>query len=691
MTVTQHFATPSQKLRLQPSLVPALDALADWRLALESKLSQLESLLARSELLAPNMVASLGALRRRLTNDKLVVAFVAEFSRGKSELINAIFFADSGRRILPATPGRTTMCPVELSWDADELPSLDLLSIDTRLEEGALADWIEQRDRWRRIALDPNDAEALALALNKVTETRLVSQAEAMALNLWSEEHTADNPPITAEGLVEVPAWRHAIINYPHPLLQRGLVVVDTPGLNAIGAEPELTLGLLPSAHAALFVLGADTGVTRSDLDIWNDHLGGQGLACFVVLNKMDTLADPLLSPAEQAQSIERQRSLTAQTLGISPQKVFPLSARQALAARLQGDEEALIASRLPLLEAALNSDLLPRRQEVLGRTVIAGVHSLMEHANRRLRDQRRQNAEQMLELRGLRGKSAARVAHMIDRAQADSDEFERCGSRLSALRAVHARLLKQSLEALSADRIRICVKELQKSMGAGWFNLRARAAFSKLCADLQAQIDASTALCNEAAQMLLALFNQLNAEFGFSLGLPPPLNLAVFKQDLAAIERSYSQYFSVTRSLRLNSEAYSEQFQRMLVAKLRVVFETASGEVESWNQAASGQIDSQFRERRRSFKRRRESLERIQGATGELEIRLQEVETQDARLLELADQAEAIAAAICHRAESGAGFDLSQHRMFGDGALPAGDMQMSASPVGLQRTGRAA
>jgi hypothetical protein len=40
-----------------------------------------------------------------------------------------------------------------------------------------------------------------------------------------------------------VPAWRHAVINYPHPLLKRGLVVIDTPGLNAIGAEPELTLG----------------------------------------------------------------------------------------------------------------------------------------------------------------------------------------------------------------------------------------------------------------------------------------------------------------------------------------------------------------------------------------------------------------------------------------------------------------
>ncbi|MCV5919085.1 dynamin family protein, partial [Escherichia coli] len=79
-------------------------------------------------------------LAQRVAAEKLVVAFVAEFSRGKSELINAIFFADTGRRILPATPGRTTMCPVELSYDPDEPPSLKLLDIDTRLGTQSLTE-----------------------------------------------------------------------------------------------------------------------------------------------------------------------------------------------------------------------------------------------------------------------------------------------------------------------------------------------------------------------------------------------------------------------------------------------------------------------------------------------------------------------------------------------------------------------
>jgi hypothetical protein len=41
-------------------------------------------------------------------------------------------------------------------------------------------------------------------------------------------------------------------------------VILDTPGLNAIGTEPELTLNLIPNAHAVLFILAAETGVTAA-------------------------------------------------------------------------------------------------------------------------------------------------------------------------------------------------------------------------------------------------------------------------------------------------------------------------------------------------------------------------------------------------------------------------------------------
>ena len=85
----------------------------------------------------------------RLQEDTLNVAFVAEFSRGKSELINAIFFSDYRQRVLPSSAGRTTMCPTELYYTSTRRPSLRLLPIDTKTREGSIADFKRDADAWK--------------------------------------------------------------------------------------------------------------------------------------------------------------------------------------------------------------------------------------------------------------------------------------------------------------------------------------------------------------------------------------------------------------------------------------------------------------------------------------------------------------------------------------------------------------
>jgi len=618
------------------SFASSVDELGQWRLAIGRRLDELGRFLSEYDLADPAASESLDALRRSLVGEKLVVAFVAEFSRGKSELINAIFFSDTGRRVLPATPGRTTMCPVELGYEPEEAPALALLPIATRLEGLSLAEMRMQPKAWGHIPLDVNSPDQLTEALREVMRTQWVSVDDARALGFWSDENTEDNPPTNDAGEVEVPAWRHAMINYPHPLLQRGLVVLDTPGLNAIGAEPELTLSLLPAAHAIVFILGADTGVTKSDMTIWRDHLGAPSSTAFVVLNKIDALQDPLATAERVQEQIEQQRQSTARTLDVAGERVFPLSARQALAARIDGDLPALAQSRLPLLEEALGAQLLPQRREVLQQTVMEAAGRMEAQVNRRLGDRRRQMAEQVLELRGLRGKSGAKVRLMLERVQAETAEFEQCTARLQAMRMVHTRMLKNALLDLTSDRLRQEVGEMQAAMTASLLHLGAKKAFIALCARLRELLETAQVRGAEIHDMLQASFAKLNAEFGFSLAVTKTPDFSRFINDLTLIQRNYVQYLGLTQALRLSQPKFMEQFRRMLVSKLRVVFENASGEFELWNKTASAQVDSQLRERRRGFRRRREALERIQSAAGDLEQRLAELEAQDTQLQQL-------------------------------------------------------
>ena len=632
---------------MELTLAGQLDALAVWRRGLDRQAAELSRFLLDHDLLDDASERNLAALRERLASDRLCVAFVAEFSRGKSELINAIFFADTGRRILPATPGRTTMCPVELGYEPNTPALLALLPIDTRLEPQSLAELREKPELWTRIRLDAESPEHLAESLSEVMRTKAVSIATARALGFWHDDAPEDNPPLVSQGLVEVPAWRHAAINYPHPLLKRGLVVLDTPGLNAIGAEPELTLSLLPAAHAVVFILGADTGVTKSDLAVWRDHLGGQSMTRFVVLNKIDALADPLLSQEVVNEQIEQQCRNTAVTLEVERERVFPLSARQALAGRIDGDADALAASRLPALEDALVTQLLPRRREVIERLVADTAQAVDQQAARRLADQRRLIAEQMLELRGLRGKNSGKVQVMIERVDREMQDFERCTERLVALRGVHARMLRELLVGLSSDELRDEVAQMQRQASATLFNLGAKKAFVALCARLRARVAKARERGQEIHDMLQASFRQLNSEFGFALTLTRLPSLDRCDRELELLERSYVQYLGLSQALRLAEPRFMEQFRRMLLSKLRMAFENASGEVELWHKSASNQVDSQLRERRRGFKRRRDGLERIQAAAGDLDHRIGDLESQDARWQHLAGRVRGYATAL--------------------------------------------
>src|SRR5690606_18462111 len=309
--------------------------------------------------------ARIEAMLARLADERITVAFVAEFSRGKSELINAIFFPDHGERVVPSSAGRTTMCPTELRYDADRPPSVRLLPVETRIDDTPLAELRNHPEAWTEIVLPQGDAARLRQAFTAVQEVEKVTLDRARQLGFVDGEDDFLQPD--ADGMVQVPRWRHAIVNYPHPLLEMGLVIIDTPGLNAIGAEPELTLSMIPRADAVLFVLAADTGVTRSDIEVWRRHVSPvQRSGRIAVLNKIDGLWDELRDEASVEAEIDRQVANVAATLDLPAGMVFPVSAQKGLVARVQGDRDLLRRSRLPALEWALAVELVPRQRELL-------------------------------------------------------------------------------------------------------------------------------------------------------------------------------------------------------------------------------------------------------------------------------------------------------------------------------------
>src|SRR5690554_3821065 len=255
--------------------------------------------------------------------------------------------------MLPSQAGRTTMYPTELFYDRSANQNyLLLLPIETRTGELSLQQLRKQPEHWVRHDLDEHDPEVMREVLAEVARTKSVTPHQARKLGFDEDmlEHDRSNP-----GNVLVPAWRNAQISIRHPLFERGLRILDTPGLNALGSEPELTISMLPRAHSIIFALSADTALTASDMAIWNEHIDTEyadhRAGRFAVLNKIDVLWDDLQGEQHTNDTIERVRGYTADHLGIRQQDVIPLSAKQGLISRVRNDDALFKRSNIDQLE----------------------------------------------------------------------------------------------------------------------------------------------------------------------------------------------------------------------------------------------------------------------------------------------------------------------------------------------------
>jgi hypothetical protein len=624
---------------LATSFNEQLDQHSAWRREFALRLRLLAEWMNDHDLLDPAVQERLKRLETQVRSDKVMVAFVAEFSRGKSEMINAIFFAGYGRRIMPASAGRTTMCPTEMGYDAEVPPCLRLLPIESRLQPQALMEWRMVPEQWTRIDLDVNNPQQLAAAFERVSQTCKVTQQQARALGFWNNQDAEDNLQVDFDGMVEVPKWRHALINIAHPLLKQGLVILDTPGLNAIGAEPELTVSLIPQAQAVVFILGADTGVTKSDLAIWREHLVSDSSgtdARVVVLNKIDTLWDELSTPEQIAAQIERQKASTAEILGLRAEQVIAVSAQKGLVAKVNRDQALLQKSCLGQLEAVLGDGMLLERQRILRLAMNSGITELRNEARRVIHVRKRDLTEQLMELQGLKGKNAGVIKHMKSRIVQEQADFDLGGARLHAVRSVHLKLLKELFGLLGATVLKAEMAQLNEALTKKGLKLGVKKAYGETFERLRANFGKVQSLSAEMHSMLSAMFKQLNTEYGFALQAIQEPDLNFYLNDFEMAQRSHLHYLGLSNVFKLAQPEFADRLVRALSARVRSIHESALAEVEFWSKSAASQLDAQLRERRRSFARRMEAVNRIQQAAGGLDERMLEITQQEQELDQL-------------------------------------------------------
>jgi hypothetical protein len=574
-------------------------------------------------------------LAESLRNDRMILAFLAEFSRGKTELINAMFFSGFRQRLLPSDVGRTTMCPTEIFYEPSEGPYIRLLPIESRRTEESISALKHKTVEWVKISLNLDSHEEMAKALSSLAQTKSVPVEEAAALGLLDQsEFVTTTIMIKQGGRIDIPCWRHAMINFPHPLLKNGLVILDTPGLNALGTEPELTLSMIPNAHAVLFLLAMDTGVTKSDLDVWQKYVKDYVTRRIAVLNKIDLMWDDLKSDMDVESRIQRQLEETARILDLPADHVIALSAQKALVARIKGDIPLVRRSRVEQLERLLAEEIIPSKQVILRAAVAREIGGMVESSLNSLVNQLDATQTELQEMSKLSGKNRDLAKVLLAKLEQDRNIYMK---QMESFRTSYGVVIKQGqalLATLDEERLQDILGRSVQAMEDSWTTAGLMRSMQALFDTFSRQAEKILSFAAETRDFVDKVYEQFHKQYRFKQITPPALNLERHILRMHALQQSTERFCKDPINVLGREKRFViRRFHRELVGQGLQLFRDVRGELESWLKGALNPLSMQLKDHQKLLEHRVESLRKIAGDITTLQERVRQLEKQQLSL----------------------------------------------------------
>lgn len=261
---------------------------------------------------------ALAAALGKLSENRLDLAVLGEFKRGKSTLINALL----GRPLLP-------MAVVPLTSVITVVEYGEVLRVEARFKNG---------------------------------------RKETIPLETIPAYVTERENPKNEKGVEQVR------LTFPAAFLKGGVRLVDTPGVGSVYEHnTRVAFEFLAQTDAALFVVSADPPIGEAEVAFLK-HLRPYVEKLFFLLNKTDLLAE-----SDQREALEFTRGILCDALGVSTVRLYPISARLALEGKTRPDPSKLSRSRLPEFEKGLEAFLLEEKGRVLLLSTIGRVSQMVD------------------------------------------------------------------------------------------------------------------------------------------------------------------------------------------------------------------------------------------------------------------------------------------------------------------------
>lgn len=342
-----------------PNFLKNLERVSQVRAQIVTALSQMLQALAQSEIEGEHAsgqlslerdIEDLRSIVKNLRQGVFRLLVLGDMKRGKSTLLNVLI----GENLLPSDVNPCTALLTILRYGPEK-------QVTIHFNDGP-PEVVDFPTFKQRYTIDPGEAKQL-------------EQAQQLAF----------------------PTVAYAEVEYPLPLLEKGVELVDSPGLNDTEARNELSLGYIQNCHAILFVLRASQPCTLAERRYLENFIQDRGLTVFFLINAWDQVRESLVDPDDPEElkgAEDRLRKVFKTHLAeycqvdgydFYSERVFELSALPALRRRIKTPEASLAGTGFPEFMGVLNTFLTQERAIAEFRQVRTLARQTAAHVNEAL------------------------------------------------------------------------------------------------------------------------------------------------------------------------------------------------------------------------------------------------------------------------------------------------------------------
>ena len=277
--------------------------------------------------------SNLNSLLERTLGDNFKVIVLGEFKNGKSTFINAML----GKQLLPTDVTPTTAVINELKWG----------------EEPRAIVYEKKRGKNK-------EAEPLEIAVSDLEKYVVIPDQE--------EEET--------NGIQKNP-YEKVELFWPLRLLENGVEIIDSPGLNEHDVREKLALDYLSKVDAVLFVMSCLAFPSASELNVIDNIIIPSGHNdVFFICNRFDQIRE-----GERDRVKKHAEKLLRSRTNQSAERIFLLSALDALQGRTKKDKTRVSDSGIEVLESTLQKFLTRERGRIKYFRIASALRETLKRA----------------------------------------------------------------------------------------------------------------------------------------------------------------------------------------------------------------------------------------------------------------------------------------------------------------------